>query len=191
MHASRMIELVVVTFKGDRERAAAVLGELRDKAEPWTARLHGATVVSRDQAGKLAIDESFEATKGNDAIAGGFTGSLVGLLLAVMTLPVIAAAGPLVAGGALVAGALGGEVIGSHHRAAHADADAKWWRDEVGVSTALAEQVHAMIGAGDSAILCLLRAPDPELATRFLGGAVHRIPLGAEQAAKVDARLPV
>jgi uncharacterized membrane protein len=188
-----MIDVVVVTFKADRERAAAVLNELRGNAEPWTARLHGSTAVYRDHAGKLAIDESFEATKGNDAIAGGFTGSLVGLLLAVMALPVTVAAGPLVAGGALVAGALGGEVIGSHHRAAHADADAKWWRDEVGVSAALAQQIESELGAGDSAIVCLLRDPDPELASRFarFGGAARTIPLTAEQAAKVDARLPV
>jgi len=187
-----MIDLVVVTFD-NRERAASVLAALRNEAAPWTARLHGASVVVRDPAGKLAIDQSFEATKGNDAIAGGFTGSLVGLLVAVMALPVLAAAGPLVAGGAMVAGALTGEVIGAHHRAAHADADARWWRDEVGVDASLAQQVHAMLGRGDSAIVCLLRQPDPELAARFakLGGTVHTIALTPEQAAKVDARLPV
>ena len=187
-----MIDLVVVTFN-DRERAAAALSDLRTEAAPWTARLHGSSVVYRDHAGKLAIDERFETTKGNDAIAGGFTGSLVGLLLAVMALPVLAAGGPLVAGGAMVAGALGGEVIGSHHRAGGGDADAKWWRDEVGVNAGLAQQVQAMLGRGDSAIICLLRQPDPELAARFakLGGTAHTISLTTDQAAKVDARLPV
>lgn len=188
-----MLELVVVTFKGGRERAAAVLHELQGNVEPWTERVHGASVVYRDHAGKLAIDESFEATKGEDAIAGGFTGSLVGLLLAVMTLPVIGVSSPLVVGGVLVAGALGGEVIGSHHRAVHADAEATWWRDEVGISTALAEQVHANVKAGESAIVCLIRERDPELASHFarFGGDVRTIPLTAEQAAKVDARLRV
>jgi len=187
-----MIDLVVVTFK-DRERAAAVLEDLRSDAAAWTAHLHGASVVYRDRTDKLAIDESYEATKGNDAIAGGFTGSLVGLLAAVMALPVLAAAGPLVAGGAMVAGALTGEVIGSHHRAGAADADAKWWRDEVGIDAALAQQVLAMLERGESAIVCLSRQADPELASRFekLGGATHSISLTAEQAAKVEARLPV
>jgi len=59
--------------------------------------------------------------------------------------------------------------------------------------SSLAQQVHAMLGRGDSAIVCLLRQPDPELAARFakLGGTVHTIALTPEQAAKVDARLPV
>lgn len=188
-----MLELVVVVFKGDRERAAAVLHELRGNEEPWTVRMHGASVVYRDHAGNLAIDESFEATKGDEAIAGGFTGSLVGLLLAVMTLPVLGASDPLVIGSVLVAGALGGEVIGSHHRAAHVDAEATWWRDEVGISTALAEWVQSNVRAGESAIVCLLRARDPELAARFarFGGDVRTIALSAEQAAKVEARLRV
>jgi uncharacterized membrane protein len=187
-----MLDLVVVTFN-DRERAAAVLADLRNEAAAWTARLHGSSVVYRDQGGKLVIDESFEMTKGNDAIAGGFTGSLVGLLVAVMGLPVLAAAGPLVAGGAMIAGALGGGLIGSHHRAGGGDADAKWWRDEVGVNAGLAQEVQAMLGRGDSAIVCLLREPDPELAARFAkhGGTTHTVSLTADQAAKVDARLPV
>ena len=186
-----MLELVIVGFKGDRERAAAVLSELRENAEPWTARLHGASAVYRDRDGKLAIDESYEATKGNEAIAGGFTGSLVGLMVAVMALPALAAAGPVVAGAALVAGAIGGELVGVHHRSARIDADAKWWHEEVGICSALAERVHAMLERGDSAIVCLMREPDPELASRFarFGGSVQTLPLTAEQAAKVDARL--
>jgi len=186
----RMMELVVVTFGGNRERAAAVLGELRSAAEPWTAQLHGACAVYRDRAGALAIDESFETTKGNDAIAGGFTGSLVGLLLAVMAAPVLAAAGPVVAGGALVAGVVGGELIGAHHRAAHFDAEARWWHEEVGVPDALAAQIRAALGPGDSAIVFLCRAP-LDVAERFarFGGTVRTIALSPEQIAKVETRL--
>lgn len=114
-----MSELVVVGFKNDIYRAAAVLSELRERDEAWTANLHGAIAAYRTGAGDATIDQSFEATKGEGSIAGGLLGSLFGIALAALALPLTAGLGTAVVGASLVGGAVGGTIVGAHRH--HAD----------------------------------------------------------------------
>lgn len=181
-----MSELVVVGFKQDKDRAAAVLDELRAKDEPWTANFHGAIAAYRDADGKLIVDQAFESTKGGGAIGGGLTGSLVGLALAALALPLTAGVSALVAGGSLVAGAIGGSLVGAKHGAVNAS----WWKDDLGISEAFLAEIRALVQQPDSAIFILLRAPDPDdLAARFrpYGGTVVRTTLAADQHARLLA----
>ena len=183
-----MSELVIVGFKNDIERAAAVLSELRERDEAWTANLHGAIAAYRTAAGELTIDQSYESTKGEGAITGGLLGSLLGLALAAITLPLTAGASAAVIAAPFVAGAIGGSVAGAHH----SSVDASWWKSDLGISDDVIHSVRTLVQPGDSAIVFLLRKPDPDdLAKRFLsyGGTVVRSALTAEQTSKVHARL--
>lgn len=183
-----MAEIIVVGFKGDRERAAAVLGELREKDPAWSARLHGAIAVTSPAPGELAVDQSFEATKGEHSIVHGMLGSLLGIALATLALPVTAAAGATVAAGAFVAGALGGAIAGAHNH----DSDTKWWIDDIAIPPAFLAQVRELIRPGDSAICILLAQRDPDdIAARFApyGGTVIRCSFTAAQADKLAKRL--
>lgn len=181
-----MSELVVVGFKNQKERAAAVLDELREKNEPWTANFHGAIAAYRDPEGKLIVDQAFESTKGSGAITGGLTGSLVGLALAALALPITAGISGVVAGGSLLAGTIGGSLVGAQHGAVNAS----WWRDDLGISPAFLAEIHALVQQPDSAIFILLRNPDADdLATRFqpYGGTVLRSQLSPDQHARLLA----
>jgi uncharacterized membrane protein len=183
-----MTELIVVGFKKDRERAAAVLSELRERDAAWTSSLHGAIAVTSDAPGELRIDQSFEATKGEHAIVHALLGSLLGVALATLALPLTAAAGATVAAGSLVAGALGGTIIGAHGR----KSDEQWWREDIGIPDAFFKRVGELVRPGDSAI-CVLRQPATadDLDARFAayGGTVIRAELTPEQSAKVHQRL--
>jgi uncharacterized membrane protein len=183
-----MSELVIVGFKNDIFRAASVISELRERDEAWTANLHGAIAAYRNAAGELTIDQSLESTKGEGTIAGGLLGSLLGFALAALTLPLTAGASAAVIAAPFVAGAIGGSVVGAHH----SKADESWWKSDVGISDDVIQRIKTLLQPGDSAIVCLLRTPDPDdLAQRFraYGGTVVRCPLTAEQTSKVHARL--
>ncbi len=183
-----MSELVIVGFKQDIDRAAAVLSELRERDEAWTANLHGAVAAYRTAAGELTIDQSFESTKGEGSIAGGLLGSLVGLALAALTLPLTAGASAAVIAAPFVTGAIGGSIVGAHH----GSVDASWWKGDLGISDDVVQSIRALVQPGDSAIVFLLRTPDPDdLAERFraYGGTVARHALTAEQTSKLHARL--
>jgi uncharacterized membrane protein len=182
-----MSELVVVGFKNDISRAALVLGQLRERDEAWTANLHGAIALYRHPDGKLEVDQSFESTKGSGAINEGLIGTIVGLAVAALALPLTAGISGAVAFGSFAAGAVGGAVIGAHHGRV-----ATWWKEDLGISAAFLDEVKAMVGAGDSAIFFLLRAKDPtDFAEKFrpYGGTVVRTTLTPEQADKVHARV--
>jgi len=88
-------------------RAAAVLSELRERDEAWTASLHGTVAAYRTAAGALTIDQAYESTRGAGSISGGLAGSLFGIVLAAMTLPLMAGASAPVIALAFVAGAVG------------------------------------------------------------------------------------
>src|SRR5580704_4413599 len=132
-----MTELIVVGFKNDRERAAAVLSELRERDAAWTSTLHGAIAVTSNAPGELRIDQSFEATKGEGTIVHALLGSLLGVALATLALPLTAVAGATVAAGSVVAGALGGTIIGAHRH----KADEQWWREDIGIPDAFLVRV--------------------------------------------------
>jgi uncharacterized membrane protein len=183
-----MAEIIVVGFKRDRERAAAVLGELRETAPAWSAQFHGAIAVTSPEAGELAVDQSFESTKGEHAIVHGMLGSLLGIALATLALPVTAAAGATIAAGAFVAGALGGAIAGAHNH----QGDTAWWLDDMAIPPAFLAQVRELIQPGDSAICVLLATRDPDdVAARFApyGGTVIRCAFTPAQADKLAKRL--
>jgi uncharacterized membrane protein len=182
-----MSELVVVGFKRDISRAALVLGQLRERAEPWTANLHGAIALYRHPDGKLEVDQSFESTKGSGVINDSLIGTIVGLAVAALALPLTGGISGAVAFGSFAVGALGGATIGAHHGRV-----AAWWKDDLGIPAAFLDQVRAMVGEGDSAIFFLLRTADPtDFAERFrpFGGTVVRTTLTPEQADMVHARI--
>jgi uncharacterized membrane protein len=182
-----MSELVVVGFKGDISRAGLVLNQLREAAEPWTANLHGAIALYRHPDGKLEVDQSFESTKGSGAINDSLIGTIVGLAVAALALPLTGGLSAAAAFGSFAVGALGGATIGAHHGRV-----ATWWKEDIGVPAAFLDQVKAMVGEGDSAIFFLLRTADPtDFAERFrpYSGTVVRTTLTPEQADKVHARI--
>jgi uncharacterized membrane protein len=181
-----MSELDVVAFHRDRSRAAAVLGQIRERDEPWTAQFHGAIAAYRDDAGKLIVDEAFESTKGGRTVGQGMIGSLVGLALAVLALPVTAGISGALAAGTLVAGLVGGTLVGARH-----GIEATWWLDDLDLDEAFVAKIRATVGQDDSAIFIWLRASEPAgLDEQFgrLGGTVLRTQLTDEQTKKVHAR---
>ena len=183
-----MADLVVVGFKNDISRAAAVLGELRAADEPWTAGLHGAIAMYR-QHGQLTIDQSYESTKGNAVIAGSMIGSMVGLALAALALPITAGISGVVALGTFAAGAIGGSIVGAHHTE-----EAAWWKDDVKIPQPFLDNIRACVVDGDSAILFLLRSPAGiDFAEQFrrYAGTVFHTSLTPEQTEKVHARLAI
>jgi uncharacterized membrane protein len=182
-----MSQLVVIGFKHDISRAAAVLGELRERDEAWTQQLHDAIAVYRTSDGVLEVDQSFESTRGESAITHGMAGSLVGLALAALALPLTGGlSGAAVLGGA-AAGAVGGSIVGAHH-----GKEATWWKHELAIPESFFEKVRATVLAGDSAIFMLLPAADTVgLADRFssFGGTVLAAELDAAQNAKLGEKL--
>ena len=183
-----MAEIIVVGFKGDRERAAAVLGELREADPAWAAALHGAIAVTSPASGELVVDQSFEATKGERAIVHGMLGSLLGIALATLALPITAAAGATVAAGAFVAGALGGAIAGAHNHTS----DSAWWLHDMAIPPGFLAQVRELIQPGDSAIGILLAKRDSnDVAARFApyGGTVLRCAFTPAQTDKLARRL--
>jgi uncharacterized membrane protein len=183
-----MSELVVIGFKKDLYRAAAVLSELRERDDAWTANLHSSIAAYRNPGGELTIDQSYESTEGESTIVGGMLGSLLGIALAALTLPLTGGASAVVAAAPFVAGAIGGSIVGAHH----GHGDASWWKTELGVSDSFLQAIRDLVQPGDSAILFLLRKPDPDdLQERFrpYGGTVIRSALTATQTATLQARL--
>jgi uncharacterized membrane protein len=181
-----MTTLIVVGFKSDISRAAAVLGELRAADEPWSAELRGAIVMYRHK-GQLMIDQSYGSTEGNAVIAGSMIGSLFGLALAALALPITAGLSGGVALGTFAAGAIGGIIVGAHH-----SEDASWWKDDIQIPQPFLDNIRACVVEGDSAILFLLRAPPGiDFAAHFdrYAGTMFHTTLSPEQTEKVHARL--
>lgn len=181
-----MAELVIVAFKGDRHRAAAVLNEIRERDEAWTRGLHGAIAVYRNEDDQLALDQGFQSTRGGDAIGRGLVGSLVGVALAMLTLPLTAGASAPIIGGTLVAGGVGGAIVGYGK---HADQDS-WWKQDLNLPQDFVRDVEEAVGRADSAIAIAMPHRDPGLADRFreCGGTLYRAELGDEQTALVRKR---
>lgn len=183
-----MSELVLVGFKGNRYRAAQLLGELRARDEAWSANLHGAVAAYRNERGELTIDQAFESTKGEGAVVGSLLGSLIGIALATMALPLTAGASAVVVAGTYIAGAVGGSLVGGRENAV----DASWWTKELGISDEFLQRIRDTIKQGDSAIFFLLRKPDPDdLAARFrpYDGVVSRTVLTPDQVRKLHFKL--
>lgn len=159
-----MSTLIVVGFKKDKFRASEVLNELVEMDYAWTIDLNDAVAAYRDYTGKLRIDTNYQMTTSEGAALAGFFRSLIALTLGAIDAPVTA-------GGTL---------------------DAKWWKDDFGISDNFVRDVGALVQPGDSAILALLRTADPILvAAKFsdYGGVVQSTTLSPEQAKKMQAVL--
>jgi uncharacterized membrane protein len=182
-----MSTLIVVGFKKDKFRASQVLNELVDLDYDWTIDLDDAVAAYRDYNGKLRIDASYQLTTGEGAALGGLFGSLIGLTLGALAAPVTAGASAAAAAGVVAAGAAGGAL-----GAAGGALDAKWWKDDFGISEDFVQDVGTLVQPGDSAIFALLRSTDPTLvAAQFsdYGGTVLSTTLTPEQARKVEEML--
>jgi uncharacterized membrane protein len=180
-----MTTLIVVGFKKDKFRASEVLNELVEKDYAWTIDLDDAVAAYRDYNGKLRIDTSYLMTTGEEAVFGGLFGSLVGLTLGAIAVPVTAGASGAAVAGIVTAGALGGGALG----ATGAALDAKWWKQDFGISDDFVQQVGALVQPGDSAIYALLRKADPTMAEgrfRDYGGSVMSVTLSPEQERKLQ-----
>lgn len=180
-----MSTLIVVGFKKDKFRASEVLNELVDLDYAWTVDLEDAVAAYRDYNGRLRMDVSYPMTTGEGAALGGLFGSLIGLTLGAIAVPVTAGASAAAAAGVVAAGALGGGALG----AAGGALDAEWWKEDFGIPNDFVQEVGAMVQPGDSAIFALLRTTDPALVAaqfRNYGGVVLSTPLSPEQAKKVQ-----
>jgi uncharacterized membrane protein len=189
-----MYELTVVGFKKDMFRASAVLNKLIDLDVEWTIDLRDAIAVYRDYSGRLRVDQSYPypytyPTTGTGAVLGGLWGSLIGALLAA---PFTAGASAAVAGGAVVAGLVGGGALGAIGGDVVEEMDAEYWWNEAGIADTFLAEVGHMIEPGDSAIFALLRTSNPDYVAeqfRGYGGTVLRTSLTQEQADKMQAVL--
>jgi uncharacterized membrane protein len=183
-----MANLIVIGFKKDMYRASVVLNQLMDLDADWVVDLHDAVAVYRDYSGKLRVDQSYQMTTGEGAAMGGLLGSLIGLTLGAIAIPLTGGASAAVAAGTLAAGAVGGGAVG----AAGGAIDADWWKQDYGIPEDFVRAVGGMVQSGDSAIFALLRTSDPAYVAeqfRGYGGTVLQSTLTKEQADKVQAVL--
>ena len=177
-----MSDLIVVGFKNNKYRASDVLNQLRRMEEQdWTVNLDDAVAVYRDTEGKLRIDQSYDPTTGDGAAWGGLWGSMIGFILAI---PFTGGLSAAAAAGALGAGVIGGTAAG----AAAGAIDAKWWKEDFGISEEFVKDVGQTIQPGDSAVFALITANPDEAVKQFsgYGGKVLRTTLSNEQAAKIE-----
>ena len=169
------------------ERAASALIELRGSDEPWTTHLDTAIAVYRDSRGHLMLDESYASTMGQNTIGRGLVGSLAGLALATLLLPLTAGASAPVIGATLLAGTFGGTILGA--RRGHVAED--WWKSDLGVSPEFADKVRHEVGNCDSAIAVMVPQWVPGIAAKLAshGGTVIHAELSAEQTEKLRVLL--
>jgi uncharacterized membrane protein len=139
-------ELIVIGFKKDTKRALQALNQLQKMKEGWALDLRDGVAVSRDNKGKLRINQSYRTTAHQGARRGVVWGSLIGAILAT---PFTGGTSATFAAEALAAGALGGGALAG----AGGALDAAWWKDEFGIPDEFIKQVGSMIQLGDSAIL--------------------------------------
>ena len=102
------------------------------------------------------------------------------------TMPLTAGASAPVIGGTLLAGGVGGAIVGSHK---YADQDS-WWKQDLRLPRSFVEDVDEAVGSCDSAIAIALPHVDPGLAARFdsYGGTLLRAEIDAEQTELVRKR---
>jgi len=179
-----MSELFAVGFKQDVRRASAVLNRLCAMSDDWEYDLEDAVAIYRDDRGNLKVDESYETITRQETRLGAFWGAFIGALIA---MPFTAGASGAAFAGTLAATTLGGAALGATG-GAH---DAKWWKEKPGIPEAFLSKVAAMLQPGDSAVLALLPAADPEMAEQFrgYGGTVLQTTLNQQESARLQAIL--
>jgi uncharacterized membrane protein len=144
-----------------------------------------AVVLVRDKTGRLRVQQSYQLTSGESAAWGALWGGLVG---AIFTLPFTGGlAAPAIAT-LMAAGGLTGTAAG----AVTWGLDAKWWRDEFGISEDFLKDVGSTLSPGSSALFVLLRKADPQKtleAIKPFGGKVLKTSLSPEQEKKLESTL--
>lgn len=179
-----MRELIAVGFAG-KHRATEVLAQVQDLDARGMIDLSDAVAVYRTQDGRLRIDQSVQPTTKEGGAIGGLMGALLGGLLAA---PFTAGLSAAAAASAVGVGAVG---LGSVGAVAGA-IDAEDWKATWGVPEDFVKQVGGMVQPGNSAVLALLRASDPDTVIelfRGFGGTVLRTSLTKAEAAKVKQKL--
>lgn len=179
-----MRELIAVGFAG-KHRATEVLGQIQDMDAQGMIDLSDAVAVYRTKDGRLRLDQSVQPTTKEGGAIGGLMGALLGGLLAA---PFTAGLSAAAAASAVGAGAVGFGTIGAVAGAV----DAEDWKTTWGVPEDFVKQVGGMVQPGNSAVLALVRANDPDAVIerfRGYGGTVLRTSLTEAEAATVQQRL--
>jgi uncharacterized membrane protein len=177
-------DLIVVGFKGTR-RASEVLSELQKLDDKWVIDLDDAVSAYRTDDGKLRIDQSVQATRGQGADLGVLVGGMLGALVAA---PFTGGLSAAAAAGAVGAGVAGGGLAG----AATGAADATDWKNRYGISDDFVSQLGKIVNPGESAVFVLLRTATPDVVVekfRGYGGKVLRTNLSIRDAARVQREL--
>lgn len=180
-----MRELIAVGFAG-KHRAAEVLGQIQDLDDQGLIDLADAVAVYRTGDGRLRIDQSVQPTSKTGGAIGGVLGAMLGGLLAApftAGVSTAAAAASIVGAGAVGLGSVGA-VAGA--------VDAEDWKATWGVPEDFVKQVGGMVQPGDSAVLAMLRASNPDVVInrfRGYGGTVLRTSLSQAAEAKVQQTL--
>jgi uncharacterized membrane protein len=179
-----MSNLIVVGFKNNRYKATDVLNQLRQMDDEWTVSLDDAVAVYRGYDGELRVDQSYELTTGEGAAWGGLWGSFIGAVLAI---PFTGGASAAVAATAVATGLIGGGAVGATTGAINA----KWWKEDFGISEDFVNDIGATVQPGDSAIFALLAGNPDNVVSRFegYGGKVLMTTLTDKQKAKIEAVL--
>lgn len=176
--------LIVVGFAGTR-RATEVLSELQTLNDSWVIDLQDAVAAYRTDDGRLRIDQSVAATRGEGADMGVLVGGMLGALLAA---PLTGGLSAVAAGTAIGATAASGGLVGA---AAGAE-DATDWKSTYGISDDFVGKVGKLIEPGHSAVFAIIRTVSPDrVAERFrgFGGQILTTTLSPRQAARVERTL--
>jgi uncharacterized membrane protein len=179
-----MRELIAVGFTG-KHRATEVLGQMQDVDALGMIDLSDAVTVYRTKDGRLRLDQSIQPTPTEGGAIGGLLGAMLGGLLAA---PFTAGLSTAAAASAVGVGAVG---MGSFGAVAGA-IDADDWKTTWGVPEDFVKQVGGMVQPGNSAVLALVGAQDPDAVIerfRGYGGTVLRTTLTESEAAKVRQKL--
>lgn len=181
-----MAELIAVGFEGIH-RAREVLDQIEQLDESWVVNVRDAVAVHRTRDGRLRVSQSVLPTSREQAGWGGLLGGMLGaLLVAPFTGGVSAVAAASAIGMSAVTLGATGAVIGAE--------DAKDWKFLYGISEEFTKEVGGMVQPGQSAVLVLARADDPDMVVerfRGYGGKVLRTTLSKDAARKLEQTLAV
>jgi uncharacterized membrane protein len=179
-----MRALIVVGF-GDPFRASEVLNELQRRDWAWVADLDQAVVVRWNERDRLRVQLSIDPVTREAAAWAGLWGSFLRVALFV----------PITDGIAEAAGrmAIASRAQDKPESVGHsAIPTVRWWRENLRIPGQFLRDVGAMVQPGDSALLMLLRAPEPEVVLHQLrdyGGSLLHTLLSSEQEAELEDAL--
>jgi len=156
-----MRELIVMSFPGNKARAAEVLQEVAKMRRPEVREsligIADAAVVEKDDRGKMAVRQTLEsAVKGGQVISSGFWGALVGVLF----------------GGPLLGGVIGMTIGGLFGR-----------KIDIGVDNNFIKEVGEHLQNDSSALFLLVKDTPLSVVAEALqgfGGTIHSATMSDE-----------